>query len=291
MSVTVTPRVAAAARASSGRVGGGAALWVTRVCLVLFCLLVILPAVWVFVASVQKGSSAFSSSLIPTSFSLDNYSKVIGAGFWIWLKNSFIVCTSIGVISLLVNVLGAYAFSRLRFKGKRYGLMFLFVLQMFPATMALVAIYTLLIDVNLLDTLLGIILVGVGGSAFNMWLIKNYFDSLPRELDEAATVDGASSFTVFWRILLPLMRPMLATIFIFSFTASYNDFLFASLVLQSPDNYTVTVGLFHLISGQYTTNWAQFAAGAVLASLPILIIYLGLQRQLLSGLAAGSVKG
>jgi arabinogalactan oligomer/maltooligosaccharide transport system permease protein len=116
-------------------------------------------------------------------------------------------------------------------------------------------------------------------------------DSIPRELDESAYVDGAGSIRIFWRILVPLMRPMLVTVFIFSFQAAYTDFIMASFVLQSADHYTVMVGLYHLISGQFTTNWAQFAAGAVLASIPMCAVFLSLQGQLTAGLAAGAVKG
>jgi arabinogalactan oligomer/maltooligosaccharide transport system permease protein len=291
MSTTAAPRVATGARTRTWRAGGGVGLWATRVFLIVLCVLVILPGYWVVMASVSPGTSAFSSGLIPDAFVLTNYRKIWDAGFPIWLKNSLIICTSAGLISLTINTLGAYAFSRLKFRGRRRGLMFLFILQMFPTIMALVAIYTLLLDLGLLDTLLGVIMVFIGGSAFNMWLIKNYFDSLPRDLDEAATMDGATPLQIFWQILLPLMRPMLATMFIFGFTGSYNDFIFSSIILQSPDNYTITVGLYNQVNGQYSTNWTLFSAGAVLGSLPILIVYMTLQRQLTSGLAAGAVKG
>jgi len=265
--------------------------WLIRLLLIAISFLVLLPAIWVFSASIEKGSAAFSTSLIPTSFTWDNYSHIYNDGLWTWLKNSAIVCTTAGVFSLLFNTLGAYAFSRLRFWGDRYGLMVLFLIQIFPQIMALPAIYALLIKVNLLDTYWGLALVFIGGNAFNMWLMKNYIDSIPRELDEAAAVDGASSVQIFFQVVLPLIRPMLVTLFIWSFAAAYTDFAFSSVVLTGPDHYTVAVGLFHEIDGQPAINYAYFSAGAVLSSLPILAIYMALQRQLISGLGTGAVKG
>lgn len=285
LSLATAPRTSARARNRLVKV------WLLRLALILLCALVLLPVFWVVTASIQPGSSAFASNLFPTQFTWSNYSKVFDDGFWTWLRNSLIVCTATGVAQLLVNTLGGFAFSRLRFRGRRVGLMGLVLIQMFPNTLALAAIYGLLVAVNLLDTYLGIILVYVGGSAFNIWLLKNYMDSLPRELDESATVDGANTWQIFWQVLLPLMRPMLVTIFIFGFQGTYIDFIFSSLILNTQDHYTVAVGLFHLIDGNYATNWAVFSAGAVMASLPILIVYLSLQKQLTSGLASGAVKG
>lgn len=266
-------------------------IWLTRLVIVILCVLVLLPTLWVLSASVEVGSSAFSSTLWPSSFTWANYNAIFNQGFWTWARNSIIICTLSGVIQLVINALAAYAFSRLSFRGKRGGLLALVLIQLFPNLLAISAIYTLLVSLNLLDTLQGIIMVYIGGSAFNIWLIKNYMDSLPRELDESAVVDGANAWQIFWKVLLPLMRPMLVTMFIFGFTGTYNDFIFASLILQTQDHYTVTVGLYNIINNSFATNWAMFAAGAVLASTPILIIYLALQRQLVSGLAQGAVKG
>lgn len=266
-------------------------LLIMRVALVLLCLVVLIPAYWTFKASVQPGSSAYSTDVLPNAFTLDNYRTIINAGFVTWLRNSLIVCISAGLIQLLFNTLGAYAFSRLRFVGKRYGLLFLFVLQTFPSTAALSAIFALLIKINLLDTFPGIILAYIGSSAFGMWLIKNYMDTVPRELDESATVDGANAWQIFFVVILPLLRPMLVTMFLISFQGTFQEFILASFVLQSPDHYTVITGLFHLIDQQFSTNWAQFSAGAVLASAPVCILFLALQRQIVTGLASGAVKG
>lgn len=268
-----------------------AGTWAIRVFLIVFCVLILLPAYWVFTASIQPGNSAYATSFFPSKVSGDNYRHIIDAGFWIWLKNSLVISVGAGLISLTINVLGAYAFSRLRFWGHRYGLLGLFLLQVFPQTMALASIYLLIVKANLFDTRIGVMLIFIGGSAYNMWLMKNYMDNIPRELDEAAYVDGANVFQTFYMVILPLMRPILATIFIWSFAGAYNDFIFSNLILRSPDNFTIVVGLQHEISGQYATNWALFSAGAVMASIPILILFLSLQRLLVSGLGAGAVKG
>lgn len=273
------------------KLGGEAGVWAARLTLIVLCFIAILPGLWVIAASVQKGSSAYSTSLIPTSGTWDNYQHIFNDGLWTWIKNSFIVCTAVAVISVLINTLGAYAFSRLRFVGARYGLFGLFLIQIFPQIMALSAIYGLLVKFNLLDSYAGLILVFIAANAFNMWLMKNYIDSIPRELDEAAAVDGANAWQIFFQVLLPLVQPMIVFLFLSSFTGVYNDFVFSSVIMTSPEHYTVAVGLFHEIDGQPSINYAFFSAGAVLSSLPILIIYMLLQRQLISGLAQGAVKG
>jgi arabinogalactan oligomer / maltooligosaccharide transport system permease protein len=293
---TLRQRVEATAQVRSGRaprlrLGAQAGTWITRTVLVVLCFLAILPALWIFSASVEKGSSAIASSLIPTSGTWDNYQHIFNDGLWTWLKNSFIVCITVAVISVLINTLGAYAFSRLKFIGSRSGLMILFLIQIFPQIMELSAIYGLLVKFNLLDTYPGLILVFIAANAFNMWLMKNYIDSIPRELDEAAAVDGANAWQVFFQVLLPLVQPMIVFLFLSGFTGAYNDFVFSSVIMTSPEHYTVAVGLFHEINGQPGINYAYFSAGAVLASLPILIVYMLLQRQLISGLAQGAVKG
>jgi arabinogalactan oligomer/maltooligosaccharide transport system permease protein len=255
------------------------------------CVLVLLPVLWVLSVSVQPGSSGYSSSLIPSKLTGDNYGGIFNAGFWTWTKNSLIVSFAAAMTQLIINTLGAFAFSRLRFWGQRYGLVAMFMIQVFPQVAAISAIFTLVVKVNLFDTLWAVYLVFIGGSAYYMMLLKNYMDSLPRELDESARVDGANSFQIFSLVILPLIRPILFTIFFFSFVAMYGEFLFSNLLLQSTDNYTMMVGLQHEVAGQYNTNWSVFSAGAMLAGLPILIVFFACQRFLVSGLASGSVKG
>ena len=186
----------------------------------------------------------------------------------------------------------AYAFSRFKFRGRKYGLMGLLLIQMFPAQMSFVAFFVLLNYLNLLDNLtaLAIVLIG-GGLPFNAWLFKGYVDSLPRDLEEAAYVDGASKLQAYLRIILPLCRPMMAVIFLFTWFGIYSEFIVTSTLINSPSSYTVPVGLHGYISQQFTNNWTTFSAGAVLGTVPLMLVFLGAQRFLVAGLARGAVKG
>jgi len=265
--------------------------WLIRLFLIAMCIVVLMPILWVLSVSIQPGTSGYSSSLIPSSFTGANYQGIFNAGFWIWTRNSLLVSVAAALTQLAINTLGAYAFSRLKFAGQRYGLVVLFMICTFPTIAATSAIFTLVIRFNLYDTLFGVYFVFIAGSAYYMMLLKNYMDSLPRELDESATVDGANSLEIFYLVILPLIRPILFTIFYFCLVGLYGEFYFSNLILLSSNNYTMMVGLFHEIQGQYNTNWAVFSAGAFLASVPVLIIYLVFQRFLVAGLSAGSVKG
>ena len=266
-------------------------IWLIRLFLIAVCILVLLPVLWTISVSVQPGSSGYSSSLIPSKLSGDNYSGIFNAGFWTWTKNSLVLSFTAALTQLVINTMGAYAFSRLRFWGQKYGLVAMFMIQVFPQIAAISAIFSLVVKVNLYDTLWAVYLVFIGGSAYYMMLLKNYMDSLPKELDESARVDGADSFEIFYLVIVPLIRPILFTIFFFSFVGLYGEFIFSNLLLQSRENFTMMVGLQHEIAGQYNTNWSVFSAGAILAGMPILLVFFACQRFLVSGLAAGSVKG
>ncbi|HBL36159.1 MAG TPA: sugar ABC transporter permease, partial [Firmicutes bacterium] len=184
------------------------------------------------------------------------------------------------------------AFSRLKFYGRKVGLVAMLALQLFPGIMNMVANYVLLSLVGLLDTHLGLIIIYASGAIpYNTWLMKGYMDGISRSLEEAAIIDGASSWTIMWKIIFPLVLPMVSVIGIFSFVAPFGDFLFARLVLTTPQNWTLAVGLRDFISGRYGQRYTQFAAGSLLAALPITILYLSLQSLLIGGLTRGSVKG
>lgn len=253
--------------------------------------IVLLPAWWVLVASFSVGTSAYSSGLWPSPLTVANYHVLLEGEFPRWVLNSLVVAIATGILNVTVTALAAYAFARMRFWGRRLGLLVVFIIQMFPASMYLVAIYTLLIKVNLEGTLLGLIFVYSGAQAFNIWLLTAYIQSVPKEIDEAARADGATRWQTFWRMTLPIARPMLVTLFIWSVLGTYNEFMVASLVLQgSPQTYTVAVGLRNLINNAYATNWTLFSAGAVLATFPLMIIFLLLQRHLVAGLSRGAVN-
>jgi arabinogalactan oligomer/maltooligosaccharide transport system permease protein len=251
------------------------------------------PALWVVGTSFQGGLVFNTNNIVPTSFTLQHYRDLFAnTNFFTWVRNSVIVCTSVGVMTVLLVATLAYAFSRFRFAGRKYGLMFLLLVQMFPAQMSFLAFYYLLTQIHLIDTLQGLILVFIGGGLpFNAWLFKGYIDSLPKDLEEAAYVDGASKLQAYIRVILPLTRPMMAVIFIFVWFGMYSEYLVSSWLLTTQDNFTMTLGLYGFINNQFLNNWTEFAAGAILGTVPLMLVFLATQRFLVAGLARGAVKG
>jgi arabinogalactan oligomer/maltooligosaccharide transport system permease protein len=209
-----------------------------------------------------------------------------------------IVAACTAILTVLLGALAAYAFSRFRFKGRRMGLLSLLLIQMFPQLLLVVAIYLIVLQTGEvfgfigLDTLTGLVLVYLGGvMGINVWLMKGFFDTIPQELDESARVDGATPAQVFWGVILPLAAPVLAVIGLFSFIGVVNEFVIASVLLQDRDNWMLTLGLFNFIDAQYNEHWGAFAAGVLLAAPPIVLLFLFLQRFIVSGLTGGAVKG
>lgn len=269
-------------------------LWISRAIIIGFTLLILFPVAAVVIASFSAGTAFYSSSLIPTHFTLQHYQDVLdpSQNFLTYFRNSAIVCFCTAIIAVLLVASTGYAFSRFRFYGRKYGLMSLLLIQMFPVQMSFVALYFLLWKIGLLNTLQGLILIFIGGGIpFNAWLFKGYVDGLPRELEESAYVDGATRFQAFWKIILPLTRPMMAVIFIFQFIGVYNDYIITNYMISDPSKWTVAVGLQQYLANSMSQNWTDFAAGAVIASLPIVAVFLLAQKWLVSGLAAGAVKG
>ncbi|MFD2655047.1 sugar ABC transporter permease [Gracilibacillus thailandensis] len=258
-------------------------------------IIIVYPIIWAIGMSLNSSTSFYSSSIIPENWSLDHYKWLFtdpNSDYLNWYKNSMIVSGASAIFSVIMTSLVAYAFSRYNFVGKKSGLYTFLILQMFPAMMAMVALYILLNLVGLLDTLTGLILIYVGGQIpFNAWLVKGYLDTIPRELDESARIDGAGHLTVFLRIIMPLAKPILAVVALFNFMNPLFDFLLPSIILQSSENYTLALGLFNFINDQFSNNFTRFAAGAILIAAPVAILYLFLQRYLISGLTAGGTKG
>ena len=267
-------------------------LWLSRIVILIVLIMVLFPALWIVMASFSKGDSFFMTSLVPKQLSVENYVSLFReTDFALWVFNSLKLCLIVAVIQLVLTSLSAYAFSRLRFPGRTKGLMALLVLQVFPNSMALAGYYVLIYKFGLADNFLAIILVLAAGSAFNIWLLKSYMDGIPKELDEAAFVDGAGHFTTFFRIVLPLATPELVVIFLFSFIGTYSEYVISSVFLQSPGNFTLAIRLQSFITNQFAAHWTLFAAAAVLASLPIMLIFMMLQKYIQNGLTAGGVKG
>jgi arabinogalactan oligomer/maltooligosaccharide transport system permease protein len=210
-----------------------------------------------------------------------------------------IIAGSGALSSVFIGACAAYAFSRMRFTGRRPGLFALLLLQMFPALLAFVALYVTFVAVGDvlpafgINTSAGLILAYLGGAmGANVWLLKGYFDTVPRELDEAAMVDGASHARIFFTMTLRLVTPILVTVFMLSFVGLFGEFLLASIFLRDVDSQTLGVGLWSMmnVTGDRNKYFGQFCAGAMLASLPVVLLDLGFQKQLVGGLTQGSVK-
>lgn len=263
---------------------------------ILFMFVVIAyPLFWTIMMSVNPGTNMTVTNLFPENPTLEHYKWLFtdpNSDYLIWYKNSLFVAILNALGSVIITSLVAYAFSRYKFVGRKYGLYMFLLLQMFPALMGMVAIYILLNTVGLTDNLWGLLLIYLGGQIpFNAWLVKGYFDTIPKELDESARIDGAGHLRVFVTIMLPLAKPILAVVALFNFMAPFMDFLLPKIVLSSPENYTLALGLFNFINGEFSTNFTRFAAGAILIAIPIALVFLLLQRYLISGLTSGATKG
>jgi ABC-type maltose transport system permease subunit len=261
----------------------------------------LLPAVFIISASLNPTNTLVGQSLFPDRITLGNFERMAndpGQPVLLWIWNSVKVSGITSIIVVALTALAAYSFSRFRYRGRRVGLITILLIQLFPNMLAVVALFLLLQQLgNIipsfgLNSHGGLILIYSGGAlGFNTWLMKGYFDTIPRELDESAMVDGASQSTAFVRVILPLVRPVLVVVGILTFIGTYSDFLLARVMLKSVDNYTLAVGLTFFIRGQYTREWGVFAAAALVGALPIVFLFLFLQRQLASGLTHGAVKG
>lgn len=259
------------------------------------------PIYVVVMSSLDITGSLVTSSLIPPVLGWDNFSLLFNDDqipFLTWVKNSLFVASVTAIVSVFMGAASAYAFSRLRFKGRKVGIQTLLLIQVFPSFLALSAIFVIMGEVYKvfpafgIGTTGGLLLIYLGGSmGINAWLLKGFIDSIPVELDESAKIDGASPSQIYWLIFFPLAAPVLAVVTLLSFIGTFNEFVLASLFLTDVETRTVAVGLQQFIGGQFDQNWGPFAAGSLLASIPIVIIFLSLQRYIVGGLTAGSVKG
>lgn len=258
------------------------------------------PVLWIFSASINPTSSLSQQKLIPDHITWEHYRTLLtdpNYPFLTWLLNTLKVSGITAIGTVILCALSGYAFSRFRFKGRRISLLALLLIQMFPQMLAIVAIFFILrmigdyVPALGINTHLGLIMVYLGGAmGFNTYLMKGYFDTVPRSLEESAMVDGATPFQAFVRIMLPLVRPILAVIFIIQFITSYSEFILASVLLRGTDQLTLSVGLRFFTEQAFERRWGPFAAGAIIGGASFLIIFLPLQRFIVSGLTRGSVK-
>ncbi len=256
------------------------------------------PLVFVFSASVNKGGNLRGTERLFSSFTLDNYAGLSDTLFWTWVGNTLVIGFSAAFGAVMMGAAAAYAFSRFRFKGRRASLTGLLILQMFPQTVAFVAVFLLLLSLGEVVPALGInsklalICVYLGAAlGSNTFLMYGFFNSIPMEMDEAAKIDGATHAQIFWKLIMPLVTPILAVVGLLAFISAFGDFILAKIVLVSSENWTLAVGMYQWVSDQLTARWGIFSAGTVVAAVPVLVLFLVLQRYIVGGLTSGSVKG
>jgi ABC-type maltose transport system permease subunit len=259
------------------------------------------PVVWIISASVDPSNSLVNQRLIPNNPTLENYRNLLASEmfpFRLWMFNSLKLATITTVLGVMMTAMAAYAFSRFRFRGRRTLLQSLLLIQVFPNFLNMVALFLILRQLGeyvpwlALNTHGGLLMVYLGAIlGVNTWLAKGYFDSIPRELDEAAVMDGASHWQTFWLVILPIVTPILVVIGLLIFIGTYSEYVLARIMLTSSEQYTLAVGLSLFINDQFANRWGVFAAGSLLGAIPIVLFFLIFQRFLVGGLTAGSVKG
>ena len=265
-----------------------------HVIMIIVVIICIFPLLILIETSFKPVNDTFTPQLIPAHPTLDNYKYVLTFNnniFFTWLFNSLKIAVMTTVVGLAFSAPAAYAISRWNFLGKR-GIWPLFlVTQMFPGIILLIPLYNLYAGLGLLDNIYGLVIAyATTALPFSVWMLKNFFDAVPKVLDEAAHVDGLGPFRTFWRIILPLTIPGVAVVGFFNFMAAWNEFLMAFTFLQSDSNLTLPIGIQHFVF-QTGADWQWLTAAAVLVTIPILVIFIWTQRYLISGLTGGSVKG
>ena len=260
----------------------------------LVSLIIIYPLVWTVGASLNPGNSLLSSSIITKNMSFEHYQDLFNGkvDYLNWYYNSMKISFSTMVLTLIFVSFTAYSFSRFRFVGRNNGLMLFLLLQMIPQFSALIAIFVLSQMLGLVNSHLALILIYVGGMIpMNTYLMKGFIDAIPRDLDESARMDGAGHFRIFIEIILPLSKPIIAVIALFSFTGPLGDFILSTTILRTPDQFTLPIGLYNLVAQKMGASYTTYAAGAVLIAVPVALLYLWLQKFFVSGLTAGGTKG
>ena len=273
--------------------------FIAHLVLIFGCIVALYPVLWVIKMALSSGSSfAATINPFPEEFNLGNFERVLGTtlsdGSWLFgqqLFNSIIVSGATTVVGVTLATTAAYAFSRFRFGGRQMLLSSFLITQMFPATMVMIPLYVILDSLHLLDTWTGLVLVySTTALPFCVYMLKGYFDTIPTELEEAALLDGASRFRIFWSLILPLARPAIAVTALFSFMTAWNEFILAATFMANEASYTLPVVLQGYV-GAKAVDWGAFAAGAIVVSIPVMSLFFMLEKHMVSGLTSGSVKG
>ncbi len=260
---------------------------------ILISLFVFYPLVYVVAAAFAPGNSIANLSIVPfkNEFTLDHYRFLFTkTPYWLWFKNTFYIAIWTSVLTVIISSLSAYIFSRFNFVFKKPFLMSLLVLQIFPSFVGMIAIYVILSRIGGLDTLWGLVLVYTAGNIpYNTWMVKSYMDTVSKNLDEAARIDGASHARIFATIILPVTKPIITFLWISSFTGPWMDFIFPKMVLRSPNKQTIALGLFSFVTDK-KNEFTNFAAGSLIIAVPFVIFFLFTQKAMMVSMGSGAVK-
>lgn len=265
-------------------------LIVTYAFLIFVAFIVLLPVIYIVMMAFNAEKSLYIDTIFPTKFSLGAFERLFTqTNFLLWYFNTMIVGALTAAGEILLVLPTSYALSHMRFKGRKQYLMAFLVLQMFPGTMAMVAYYVLLNMLGLLDTYFGLVVIfsctAIPGSTYMM---KGYLDTIPRSVEEAAMLDGASRWQCVTRIILPLAKPMIGLLALFGFSAPFGEYMMSKILITNPNRFTLALGIYQGIFSQATTDYAMFAAAAILSSLPMVIVYMSLQRVIMEGLSGAT---
>lgn len=267
--------------------------------LVLLTAIVLYPVVWVVGVALSPGPGLPGGVLPwPSSPSVSNFALVMGRtdsqGAWLFpreLANSLVISIATTLVGLAVSTTAAYGLSRFRFPGQKAALGAMAVTQIFPSIAMSVPLYFILDKLHLNDSRAGLVVVYSSTSVpFCIFQLRGYFDTIPKDLDEAARVDGATQWQAFWRVVLPIARPGLAVTALFAFMSAWNEFILAATFLSSEKSFTLPVALQRFV-GEFDTAWGAFAAGSIVVSIPVVALFYALQKHMVGGLSAGGVKG
>jgi arabinogalactan oligomer/maltooligosaccharide transport system permease protein len=275
------------------RRGTWAAQWWRHALLLVASVLTLYPVLWVVKLALTPGEAfTLSANPIPEVVSMSNFADLLSSHlFWMQLGNSVLVSFATTLVGIVLSCTAAYAFSRFEFPGRQLGLDGLLITQMFPGVLMAIPLYVLLDVLGLLNSMTGLTLCyATTAIPFCTWMMKGWFDTVPKDLEEAAFLDGAPRWEVFLRIVLPLSRPAIAVTALFSFMTAWNEFVLAATFLSKESAFTLPVALQAFV-GDRSTDWGRFAAGAILVSAPVMALFFALQKQLVEGLTAGGVKG
>lgn len=260
--------------------------------LIIMSIIVIVPVSWIVLSSFNKGTSLATSTFIPKQLTFENYRRLFQeTNFTTWFSNTFQIATLNAIISVFLILITAWVLSRFQFKGKKQGLITLLILSMFPSFLSMTAIYSLFVNLGLVGKPLALVLLySIGAIPYNVWLVKGYLDGISMSLDEAAYMDGSTKLTTFFKIIVPMSKPIIVYCMVSQFMFPWMDYILPNLLLTGDKTRTVAVGLYSMITGNENSYFTTFAAGSVVIAVPCTLLFLIFQRFLVQGIASGASK-